>query len=198
MRPIRPWNLSKWLETGSERIEIHFERRKWGSNLFCNSPFELNHGRIAGWFWNRCGYWWIVSFSSWWWPADTSNEDRSSMSCLGCFFSFFRSFTSMEVSRGDCESLVIGLVGDGLCFLLVDVSVLVSSLSQLKFSFFISISSSSSIFDLSSLSFDSFCCFFCCFSLLSSRISQMWKPEVGFVDVGSFMLSRNLWIEMFD
>lgn len=160
-------------------------------------PFELNHGRIAGWFWNKCGYWWIVSFSSWWWPEVASNDGRTSVSCFECLLCFFKSFTPSDDSRGDCVSLVIGLVGDGLCFLLIECSFLTSSLPQLKFSFFISISSSlsSTIFNFSFSSFEFSWCFFCCFSLFSSRISQIWKPEVGFVDVGIFMLSRNLWIE---
>lgn len=136
---------------------------------FVCSPFELNQGRIAGWFWNKCGYWWIVSLSNW-------RSAVISLSCLKCFFNFFNSFASRDDSIGDFEGL-----GLGLCLLLTD--------SLFTFSIFIPIASSS--------------CDFCSWfwfessflSLLSSRISQMWKPDVGFVDVGSFMLSRKLWTE---
>lgn len=131
-------------------------------------PFELNHGRMAGWFWNKCGYWWIVSLSNW-----RSAVISRSLSCLKCFFSFFNSFTSRDDSSGDSDRLIGGLG------LLVD--------SQLTLSAFTAIESSS---------FD-FCSWFwfesTCLSLFSSKISQMWKPDDGFVDVGSFMLSRNLW-----
>lgn len=157
--------------------------------IWFNLPLELNQGRIAGWFWNKCGYWWSVSLSSWWCPVDTVSSDGTrSSSRFECFLNFIASSCD---SSEDFDSLVMfGLVGGGLVVELFAVKF--SSLSQLKFSLFKSTSSSSSsTFDFSSPFFSS-SSFFCFWSLLSSRMSQMWNPDVGLVDVGSFMLSKNL------
>ena len=147
------------------------------------SPFEVNQGLIAGWFWKSGGYWWRLSLSRscccccWWLVAVVMFWSRDSFSFIALWWTFFLAIFSCSTD-GEFR-VMVGLDSDSSLFV---------------FSFADDSTSSSQLFSFR-CSFCTISIFFVFFdSLFSSRMSLMWKPEVALVDLGNFMLSRNLWI----